>query len=136
MLNEILFDYKVLNIPGWFWLIIIIYFLYTMYNKCTINTEIKEKFNNSKVKVYNFNTEWCGWSKRFQPEWEKFTELCNKMTNVTAIDVKCDNEENKELCKKFEVPGFPTVIFEVGDKIIPYNKERTATALVEFIKTI
>lgn len=136
MLNEILFNYKVLNIPGWIWLIIIIYFLYTMYNKCNINTNMKENFNNSKVKVYNFNTEWCGWSKRFQPEWDKFTELSNKMTNVTAIDVKCDNEENKELCKKFDVPGFPTVIFEVGDKIIPYKKERTATALVEFIKTI
>ena len=37
---------------------------------------------NSRLKIFNFNTEWCGWSKRFQPEWDKFTQAVKANPNL------------------------------------------------------
>ena len=124
---------KILNIPVWVWLLIALYFIINMNGFLKLR---QEKFTDSKVKIYNFNTSWCGWSKRFQPEWDRFTELCKNMTDVKVYDIKCDKEENKEQCKKFNIPGYPTVIATVGGKTINYDGERKSDKLVEFIKSI
>ena len=54
----------------------------------------KNKTSNL-IKVYNFNTSWCGYSVRFQPEWKKFEEEINSINNLSiqAFDIKCDNIE-------------------------------------------
>jgi thiol-disulfide isomerase/thioredoxin len=105
----------------------------------------KEKFSNSVnkksnlIKVYNFNTSWCGYSVRFQPEWEKFqkeVKARDDLNNVRAYDIKCDNTDNKQMCVDYEVPGFPTVIIEKDGKKIDYNGPRTAEAIIESIKNL
>ena len=81
---------------------------------------VKENFSqnqNKKVKVYNFNTKWCGYSVRFQPEWDIFQKEVNakgNLADVEAYDIKCDNPSFDQMCKKYDVPGFPTVIIEKG----------------------
>jgi len=101
--------------------------------------EVKEKFSetNNKVKVYNFNTEWCGYSIRFQPEWNKFeaeVKAKNNLANVKAYDVKCDDPKNEKMCMDYEVPGFPTVIIEKGNTRKVYDGPRTAQSLIETIE--
>lgn len=138
---------KYFGLPMWVWLIVISVISFSIYQilskKSTIGSKdevkSKEEFTESsntkpKVMVYNFNTEWCGWSKRFQPEWDKFTEMTktnNKLSFIEARDIKCDNKENENMCEQYNVPGYPYVIFEVNGKRIPYEGERTAQALVE-----
>ena len=75
------------------WIIIVI-IGFVLYNN---SYPIKEEFNeNNKViiKVFNFNTSWCGWSKKFQSEWDIFTKFIidNNLTHIHAYDVKCDNK--------------------------------------------
>ena len=155
-------DQKYFEIPLWVWLIIISIILYSVY--CTsckkintvsaqkINQEMiqevsKEKFANSdtlpNMVVYNFNTSWCGWSKKFQPEWNKFSEenskqKINKKFNIKALDIKCDdNEENIKLSNKYNVPGYPYIVIDIdGKNPMVYTGERTSSALLNFIKEL
>jgi thiol-disulfide isomerase/thioredoxin len=100
---------------------------------------IKENFTHSqnKVKVYNFNTSWCGYSVRFQPEWDVFQEEVNAkgdLTNVQAYDIKCDDPSFEQMCKNYDVPGFPTVIIEKGSDKKVYQGPRTAKSLIETVE--
>jgi thiol-disulfide isomerase/thioredoxin len=127
------------------WLLIIIcFFNYNNTFTTCSNSNIKDKFSNSEnknsnlIKVYNFNTSWCGYSVRFQPEWEKFENEIKLINNLSiqAIDIKCDNINNKQMCNDYEIPGFPTIIIEKDGKKINYNGPRTANAIIETIKNL
>ena len=106
------------------------------------NKKYQESFDSSndkkmkKIKVYNFNTSWCGWSKRFQPEWDTFTIACKSTNNIEPFDVKCDDDKNKDVCSKYNVPGYPYVIIEVDGVPRPYDGERTSDAIMGYIKTV
>ena len=124
MLNKI-----ILGAPLWLWIIgfVVIYML--------LNNQDIEKFtHNEKTKVFNFNTLWCGWSKKFQPEWNKFSESIKNNPDIEAIDVKCDNPENEKMCKEYDVPGFPYVVVEKDNVRTPYNGQRTSEAMLHNIK--
>ena len=123
-------------------LIIIYFFNYT--NNFTTCSNTKDNFSNSKnktsnlIKVYNFNTSWCGYSVRFQPEWKKFEEEINSINNLSiqAFDIKCDNINNEQMCNNYEIPGFPTIIIEKDGNKINYNGPRTANAIIETIQNL
>ena len=88
---------------------------------------------SDKILVYNFNTEWCGYSIKFQPEWNKFYNSLRASDNVKAIDVKCDKPENEDLCNKYSVPGYPYIVINNKGKIDPYNGPREANAIRKFL---
>lgn len=152
MLNQ-----KYFGLPVWVWIVISIIIAYSVYqssnktilksedkqeNKLENTQEIKEKFANNKpiIKIFNFNTTWCGWSLRFQPEWDAFMEYVknpeNNLTHVEAVDIKCDNENNKKKCEEYSVPGFPYVIVEVNGSRSSYKGERTKDSLISFVSNI
>ena len=101
--------------------------------------EFKAPVDDDDVKVYNFNTSWCGWSVKFQPEWKKFENEVKKspeLSKIKAFDVKCDKPENEEMCKNFEVNGFPTVIIESSGRRGVYKGPRESKDLVETVKDL
>jgi len=128
----------------WIWLFIIGIILFSYYQTQDIIEISKpkvEKFvgvsnNKTKIKIFNFNTSWCGWSKRFQPEWDDFSNRVktnNALSHVDVIDVKCDNNKNELICEEYKVPGYPFIIIENNGERIQYNGERTADALIKHI---
>lgn len=153
MLNQ-----KYFGLPLWVWIIVLSILVFSCYktsnsvSKTETVSEKKEGFAEVKAQVetksesgkkqvivYNFNTEWCGWSKRFQPEWDKFSQMTQsepKLAHIRAMDIKCDKAENESMCEKYDVPGFPYVMIEVQGKRIAYSGERTAEALVEFCSNL
>lgn len=81
---------------------------------------------DEKIKAYNFNTSWCGYSRAFQENWDKFNQS-NNDKDVEIIDVKCDDENNsisKQLCKQYPVRGYPTVLFVKGENVAEYSGNR------------
>jgi thiol-disulfide isomerase/thioredoxin len=151
MLSLVIYCYvkskeKILDIPIWACIALLTsaYFFYeqnkkkqnSKHNAKPVNKHIKklEKFAEPKTKVtaYNFNTSWCGYSTRFQPTWDKFADTVddNYDGTVKVVDVKCDQDEFKDMCSKYNVQGYPTVIFEVNGKPQAYNGARTVDALV------
>jgi thiol-disulfide isomerase/thioredoxin len=158
MLNQ-----KYFEIPLWIWLIIIVVILYSVYHtscrkpseqkQLKLTSVNKEKFTDStlsNIVIYNFNTTWCGWSKRFQPEWNKFSEyiinsklnniiINSKLNNIKALNINCDDNEieNIKLATKYNVPGYPYIIIIIDDKNpIVYEGERTSDALIEYLKKL
>ena len=140
---------RVYGLPVFCWCLIAIVILVFLFNTFSSSPspssepfescKSKSDIVSPKVKVFNFNTSWCGWSVRFQPEWKKFeNEIKAKgdLSHVEAHDVKCDNPENDFLCKEYEVAGFPTVIIETDGKRGVYKGPREAMELVETIKGI
>jgi thioredoxin-like negative regulator of GroEL len=93
----------------------------------------KEKQNEtlSKPIIYNFNTEWCGYSKQFQPIWDEFSKKVNN--SVQVMDIKCDDDTNKELCNRYDIPGFPSVVLVENDNVTNFNGPRTVDGLIEFV---
>jgi thioredoxin-related protein len=130
-------DIKICDIPLGVILAVVAVSYYVYMN----NT--KENFTSDrKIRVYNFNTKWCGWSKKFQPEWDKFTGMVNNLDNKDEYDVKdikCDDIENdaklKALTQKYKVQGYPHVVIEnANGKMMPYKGERSADALYNTVK--
>lgn len=134
-------DKKFLGLRLSTWIVIAIIMVYLYFCK-----ECKENFSpddTNVVKVYNFNTTWCGYSVRFQPVWDEFHKKMNNRTDIQTFDVKCDDQEDekvKELCERYQVQGYPTVVYEKGDKIIHYDDERSVkkleTKAVSMLKTV
>jgi thiol-disulfide isomerase/thioredoxin len=130
MLNKI-----ILGAPLWLWIIgfIVIYMLLNEKDSEKFTQDIEKFTDNKKTKVFNFNTLWCGWSKKFQPEWDKFSESVKTNPNIEAIDVKCDNPENEQMCKDYDVPGFPYIVVEKNNVKTSYDGQRTSEAMLKNI---
>jgi thiol-disulfide isomerase/thioredoxin len=94
-----------------------------------------------KNKLCLYYTEWCGYSRQFLPEWQKLkseilsSELKNK---IDVIEYNCEND--KEICMKSSVRGYPTVIFhklENGEiKNIPYDGPRESKSILQFLENL
>lgn len=131
-----MFNTKIFNLSilSWTMIIVVIVLFFFMNNdeeKFSEENKTEKEINvkkNNKIKVYNFNTLWCGYSRQFQPNWDKFADI-NDDSEVEIKDVKCDNQTNKELCGKYSIPGFPTVLFVKGDKIAEYSGDRSVEDL-------
>ena len=87
---------------------------------------------NKKGQIVLYYAMWCGHSRSFLPEWEKFEAYAKeKLPEISVIKVKCEDGK-EEMCTAKGVNGFPTVIcYSVaGEKV--FNKERSMQKLVEF----
>jgi thiol-disulfide isomerase/thioredoxin len=98
------------------------------------NNEIKADLENIKISIYNFNTSWCKYSRDFEPEWNIFVNSIKNSDGIRAIDVKCDNDQNKDLCKKYDIPGYPSIVIETENRIEIYNGPRDALSLRKYLK--
>ena len=114
----------------------IIFFLINKYQPSLLklNENFADDVSNPVIKMYNYNTSWCGWSKKFQPEWDTFTDNVRTDSTLNSMvevkDIKCDDEANKQLCASAGVEGYPTVVISVNGVSSHYDGERTAVALM------
>lgn len=128
-------------------MVIFLFLLFNWYNsrslvnklsESTIGKDVFETFDGKPIVpkdtpiIYNFNTEWCGFSQRFQPIWDNFTNLMSSK-NIKVLDVKCDDPNNQQLCKQFNVPGYPFVVLNIDGDLYEYKGPRQVDALVKFV---
>ena len=114
--------------------LIIIFIIIFYYNYNIFFESFNTKNLNTKIKVYNYYTTWCGWSQKFLPEWKKFSDKVSNSDTIDAIEIHCDDSNNESKC--INIPGFPYVIIEKNNEIIPYEGERTAEKILEFVNKL
>lgn len=73
-----------------------------------------------------FFAPWCGHCKALAPKYEEAaTELKSK--NIPLVKVDCTEEE--ELCRDYQIEGYPTLkIFRGPDSVKPYLGARQSEA--------
>ena len=93
--------------------------------------EVSESFQNSGPKVVLFYVPWCPHCKNMMPEWKQLEQ--NLEGTQTKVD-KVNCEEKPDVAKENEVDGFPTIILFKDGKSIPYEGDRTAEAIKDFVE--
>ena len=103
---------------------------YLLFNWCQNG---KLEYFSGDTKLYFFFAEWCGYCKKFKPEWEKLKAESNLGVQLEEVDCT-DSNNTPALATEYNVSGFPTLILVNGSKKVTYEGARTKDALVSFIK--
>eukprot|EP00262_Sarcandra_glabra_P018748 TRINITY_DN684_c0_g1_i2.p1 TRINITY_DN684_c0_g1~~TRINITY_DN684_c0_g1_i2.p1 ORF type:complete len:579 (+),score=130.37 TRINITY_DN684_c0_g1_i2:33-1739(+) len=89
-----------------------------------------EFLGKNRYVMVEFYAPWCGHCQALAPEYAAAaTELKGE-----AVLAKVDATEENELAQKYDVQGFPTVLFFVDGVHKPYPGHRTKDAIVTWIK--
>lgn len=94
--------------------------------------ELKE--SEIKGEIILYYAMWCGHSRAFLSEWEKFEEYAKKnMPFLRVSRVRCE-DGNEATCVQKGVEGYPTVILcPKGNADKLYEGERKMEKIVEFV---
>lgn len=66
---------------------------------------------NAKDVLVLFYASWCGFSRRFLPQFEEYSQ------NGSKDCTKVDKVQSPELCKEYSIEYYPTVIWFKDGKI-------------------
>lgn len=98
-------------------------------NKLNHNTMIGG--NDNKNIFYLFKADWCGHCISFKPTWNILKKDPNFKDKVTFITF--DSEKHSDEFKKYNIKGFPTLLFKSNNEIIEYTDNRDIKNIKSFI---
>jgi thiol-disulfide isomerase/thioredoxin len=88
-------------------LVILVAVFFIVTNK-TNNVSREHLDNNKDAYVLFYAPQWCGWSKKIEPYWDKMVN--DYSSNGRLFDFyKVDADNNRELCRKYNITGYPTI---------------------------
>jgi protein disulfide-isomerase/protein disulfide-isomerase A1 len=95
----------------------------------TFAAHIKE----NKHTLVEFYAPWCGHCKKLEPEFEKAAgALEDKQVKLAKVDAT----EEKDLATKYNVKGFPTLIWFEDAKETDYDGGRTTEEIVDWVTSM
>ncbi|CAK8544554.1 unnamed protein product [Lathyrus sativus] len=88
---------------------------------------------NDRAALVEFYAPWCGHCQKLAPEYEKLAASFKKINTILIGKVDCD--EQKLICTKYKVYGYPSIQWFPKGSLTPMKFEgaRTAEALAGFI---
>lgn len=94
----------------------------------------KKKVEQNTANLYFFYTNWCGFSQKAMPEWEKLENDIGYFGKTRVKPVRVDCEADKETCSLYGINAYPTVVLETKDGLIDFNKRVTYDNLKSFLR--
>jgi thiol-disulfide isomerase/thioredoxin len=86
-----------------------------------------------------FYGDWCDWSKKILPTWEKVKSVLTKTDDVEVLDFE-DNRDKEEIQKASNLPGFrgfPDIRFYPqgynNGEPVAYTGDRSEESILQFV---
>jgi thioredoxin-like negative regulator of GroEL len=97
------------------------------------NNANKESYPKDEIILYY--ATWCGYSRMFLPEWEKFVAYAkDNLPSVKVSSIRCE-DGNEAVCTQKGVEGYPTIILYLKNgEQIQFAGERNTKQLSDFIR--
>jgi len=121
---------------GLIFVILFIWYKNSHNNKSAIPEQFEETpKSNTGNEIVLYYTSWCGYSRQFLPEWQKFEEYAkNNLKNLKVTTIACESG-NENLCTQKGIEGFPTVVlYPKNGTEITFDKERKMEKIIDFVK--
>lgn len=101
-----------------------------------VNTP-KQQVPVGSANLYFFYTDWCGFSQKAMPEWEKLEAQLKETpvfgsTKVTPIRVNADEDRKTTLL--YEVDGYPMIKLETSSMLTEFDGKRTVDGFLKFLR--
>lgn len=86
-----------------------------------------------KNAIVSFSTTWCGHCQRMKPDYEQLANTAPPDVVVAIAD--CTGSGATQLAQKYEVRGYPTILFfpADGSRHIQFQGERTLSEFRSFV---
>ena len=88
---------------------------------------------SSDTSIILFYASWCGYSRKFLPDWEKLVAKYGNTYNMFIADV--DDDQYKKLFGEYGVKSMPTIYKTVGSKKTKFTGTRNYTNVAKFIES-
>jgi protein disulfide isomerase len=99
----------------------------------TLTTKIWDQhLKDNKQTLVEFYAPWCGHCKKLAPEFER---AAVELKGTVALG-KVDATEEKDLASKYNIKGFPTLVWFEDAKETEYDGGRTSDTIVEWVKSM
>ena len=113
--------------------LVLLWVVYRVYLSLSMNTEGFVNADAPVATLTMYYADWCGHCQRAKPEFAKLG--ATQTIGGKQVQIKMVNpEENPDAAKGVEIRGFPTILLSMGSKTVEYPGERTAAAMIEFLK--
>ena len=110
------------------------------------NREFTDKGEEEYSDLYMFTADWCPYSKKAKPIWEKVKGHYGgqKINNTNIRFIEIDGEKNEKEMENFEskflngkkIDGFPSIYMVKNDQVIEYEAKPNFEILKEFIESV
>ena len=81
-----------------------------------------------------FYAPWCGHCKKVAPEWDAFAASSATSERVIVLKTDGSKPEAKDLMKRFNIRGFPTIFFFGDGELAEFSGERTREGFDTFAR--
>lgn len=98
----------------------------------------KREVPKGEATLYFFYTDWCGWSQKAMPEWEKLesTIRSSPVFGTTTVKlVRVNADEDRATADLYEVDSYPNIKLETSTSLASYDKIPTQDGLLEFLRS-
>ena len=134
---------KKINVTNVLVLVLCLLVLVLVYRMCFSKSEgmttksceaFEDSVKSEDKKLALVYASWCGHCKKMKPEWEEASkDLDQSKDLMPSVDVGEGTKEDKELMKKYDIKGFPTILmFENGEMIGTFDKRDKKSFLEYF----
>jgi len=95
-----------------------------------LNAENFDTLTQNGVWFLKFYAPWCGHCKHLAPVLEQVAKSLDSQAHVGKID--CDT--HTDLCRRFNVKGYPTLFIKKGKALRSYSGGRTKEDIIKKVK--
>jgi protein disulfide-isomerase A1 len=95
-------------------------------------SNFKEALSIQPELLVEFYAPWCGYCKKFAPEYSKAGKRLKASAGSIHI-AKIDGSTSKNLTEKYDITSYPTIKYFVGSKPLDYTGKKTEDSIVTWV---